>query len=250
MSDQTLVQLLLNGLPRSYEGVVQTLSNLDIILTFDQLTTRLLTEAARQEQRTSQLGDEEALAAYFQGNRISPNVHDTTQGQFNHHRFRGFPRRGSSPRPGRGRGFTRPPITCYNYGKTGHIARDCYSQTQVLRGSGRNAYANAVENLEVALAQLQEMNHNTPWYMDSGASTHVTGSKANLSQLTESSSGRGIRAAGGENHAVQGIGNASVRTESGEINLTNVLYVPSLKKSLVSVEAIANTGCMIIFSSD
>lgn len=41
-----------------------TISNLDIVFTFDQLTTKLLSESARQTQRTTQFGDEEALVAY------------------------------------------------------------------------------------------------------------------------------------------------------------------------------------------
>ena len=32
--------------------------------------------------------------------------------------------------------------------------------------------------------------------------------------------------------------------------MTNVLYVPSLKKSLISVGAIADTGCVVLFSID
>ena len=253
VSDQTICQLLLNGLPRSYEGVVQTLSNLDTVLTFDQLSTRLLTEAARQEQRTSQLGDDEALVTHFKYNRMPPGMHSTPRGQypsseFSH--FRGFPRRGSMSRGGRGRSPSRPQIICYQCGKTGHIARDCFSNSQPQRGyNNRSAYANAVENLEVAIAQLQDFNVNSPWYMDSGATTHVTGTKAQLTELTESSTGRGIRAAGGENHAVHGIGNASVNTESGAINMTNVLYVPSLKKSLMSVGALTDSGCLVYFSA-
>ena len=113
-------------------------------------------------------------AAYLQFLRTIPIASQYTNHNYNH--FRGFPRRGSSLRAGRGRGFSQPPIIYYQCRKTGHIARDCFSsQTQVNRGPpNQSAYANVVENLEVTLAELQEMNHSSPWYMDSGASTHVT----------------------------------------------------------------------------
>jgi hypothetical protein len=42
-------QLVFNGLPRSYKGFVQTLSNMDIIFTFDHLTTRLMAKATCQK---------------------------------------------------------------------------------------------------------------------------------------------------------------------------------------------------------
>jgi hypothetical protein len=63
--DRSICRLVLNGLRKSYESVVQTLSNLDIVLTFDQLIGKLLAEVACQKQQTSQLGDEKALAIHF-----------------------------------------------------------------------------------------------------------------------------------------------------------------------------------------
>ena len=97
--DKNICQSMLNGLPRSYEGVVTTLSNLDTLLTFDQLAAKLLMEVARQEQRTSQLGDEEALATYVHhANMFQPRGSITPHfcGQFPRPnlRGRGYPRNG------------------------------------------------------------------------------------------------------------------------------------------------------------
>ena len=84
--------------------------------------------------------------------------------------------------------------------------------------------------------------------MDSGASTYVTGTKANLTEITESSPIRGVRLWGGKNHAIHSI-IATITIDSRAINMTNVLYVPSLKKSLISVGAIADIGWFILFSA-
>lgn len=65
IENQTLVQLVLNGLPRSYERTSQAMSNEDVIPTFSQVTSQLLTEAHRMKLRSKQLGDEEALVANF-----------------------------------------------------------------------------------------------------------------------------------------------------------------------------------------
>ncbi len=42
-----IYQLILNGLPRSYEQVVQTLSNMDTVFPFDQLIAKLLAKIER-----------------------------------------------------------------------------------------------------------------------------------------------------------------------------------------------------------
>jgi hypothetical protein len=47
-----IYQLILNGLPKSYERIVQILSNMDTILTFDQLIAKLLAKTTRQEQQS------------------------------------------------------------------------------------------------------------------------------------------------------------------------------------------------------
>ena len=54
---------------------------------------------------------------------------------------------------------------------------------------------------------------------------------------------------GGETHSVQGTRSSNVQTPVGSIKLANVKYVPSLKKSLVSVGTIVDTGSKIIFSA-
>jgi hypothetical protein len=57
-----------------------------------------------------------------------------------------------------------------------------------------------------------------------------------------------VRTGGGESHAVKGSSTATVKTNSGEINLTNVKYVPSMRKNLVSMGLIADIGRLVVFS--
>jgi hypothetical protein len=47
--DKTVNQLILNGLPRSYESTIQTLTYLNAIMTFEQLSATLLAESHRRE---------------------------------------------------------------------------------------------------------------------------------------------------------------------------------------------------------
>ena len=65
VTDKTLCQLTLNGLPRSYESMIQTITHQSVALNFEQILASLLTETHRRESHTIQLGDKEALAATF-----------------------------------------------------------------------------------------------------------------------------------------------------------------------------------------
>lgn len=148
LSDRNVNQIVLNGLPRSYEGTIQTLTHLDATMSFDKLSASLLSEAHRREHRSQLLKDEEALAATYNKQATSQATSD-----------RGFtPNRGRGGRwpqgtRGRGRGYygyPRMPIICFNYNKPGHYARDCraprnphpYSEGTTSKGTG---FANSAE---------------------------------------------------------------------------------------------------------
>ena len=85
--------------------------------------------------------------------------------------------------------------------------------------------------------------------MDSGATGHVTGNSLNLQEVHPATSPQGIMTANGKAHSVQGTGSSSIHTPAGSIKLDNVKYVPSLKKNLVSVGNIVDTGSKVIFSA-
>jgi len=38
ISNKTMIQIVLNGLPRSYEATIQTLTHLNVVMTFEQVS--------------------------------------------------------------------------------------------------------------------------------------------------------------------------------------------------------------------
>lgn len=80
---------------------------------------------------------------------------------------------------------------------------------------------------------------STIWYIDSGASRHMTGVRAQFSDLTDRA--LDIDVVFGDDRTVSpaGVGIVSFQRESlPPLKLSDVIYVPGLKKSLVSVSSI------------
>jgi hypothetical protein len=84
--------------------------------------------------------------------------------------------------------------------------------------------------------------------MDSGTSGHVVGDIEKLEYYQESNNSQGVKTADGNSHGIQGFGNATVKTSSWEIKLTNVKNVLGLNKNLISVGSIADIGNLVVFS--
>jgi hypothetical protein len=85
------------------------------------------------------------------------------------------------------------------------------------------------------------------WYIDSGASFHMTVVHEHLKDLTQCGD---VEVVLGYDREVKvaGCGTVSFRRESlPPMTLTEVLYVPGLKKNLVSVSTIEEKGYEVLF---
>jgi hypothetical protein len=86
------------------------------------------------------------------------------------------------------------------------------------------------------------------WYIDSGASSHMTGHKHYFSNLEEKGFDFEILLGDDSAYHPKGIGTVKFERESGKpLYLSDVLYVPGLKKNLVSVSALEDKGYEVSF---
>jgi len=88
--------------------------------------------------------------------------------------------------------------------------------------------------------------------MDSSASGHIAADSQNIHQSQPSSSTiriQEVQTRGGKPHAMKGTSTSIVKTSARKIKLTNVQYVPNMKKNLISAGSIIESGNIVVFSN-
>ena len=86
------------------------------------------------------------------------------------------------------------------------------------------------------------------WYVDSGASRHMTGVREYFSELSES--GTDIEVVLGDDRVVRvvSVGTLTFQRESEPpLKVSDVLYVPGMRKNLIFVSALEDRGYEILF---
>ena len=86
------------------------------------------------------------------------------------------------------------------------------------------------------------------WLIDSGASRHFTGYKEAHYNLIEKETNLEIFLGDNSKYPVKDVGNVTLQLNHGNtIHLQDVLYVPDLKKNLVSILAMEDKGYEVAF---
>ena len=86
------------------------------------------------------------------------------------------------------------------------------------------------------------------WIIGSGASKHITGKKQTLSRLEEKNSPQKVSLGDDYQYSIKGIGESSYKLDSRTpMNIKEVLYVPGLKKKLLSISALDKKGYRVSF---
>jgi hypothetical protein len=86
------------------------------------------------------------------------------------------------------------------------------------------------------------------WYIDSGASSHITGIQEHFSDLRDTEVRIDISLGDNRIVIVAGIGTVSFRRENlPPILFTDVLFIPGMKKNLISVSTLHDRGFEVSF---
>ncbi|MCO5548009.1 hypothetical protein L7F22_001465 [Adiantum nelumboides] len=89
------------------------------------------------------------------------------------------------------------------------------------------------------------------WYFDSGASRHITSRKDLFCSLDAAPAGKKVTCANNASYPIRGVGKILITISDGsDLCLPDVLYVPGIKKNLLSVSSLAKNGLWVIFEDD
>ena len=89
------------------------------------------------------------------------------------------------------------------------------------------------------------------WYFDSGATKHITSQRSFFSSLESAPTGNTVTCANNSSYPVMGVGKIILTTADGSFfTLSDALFVPGIKKNLLSVSALAKIGLVVKFVDD
>lgn len=255
VSDLDLVTLKLNRMTDEYQTFISALSAREKAPLFDELIAILLQEEERRQNLKTQ-GNDLALMAKRRQHRGRKRQHQQQhqQPQQQHKGANSFQGKSS-------RGMTDSYVKrCFYCGKPGHQISECYKKQANERRNKQkrhqgcfaeededHSYDLRLFTVDCALSATRGDDDNT-WYVDSGASSHMTGKKEYFEFLEESACGSKIYFGDDSGYEIKGCGDIPVKLPSGDIkHLKNVLYVLGIKKNLISVSMITDQDMQVQF---
>ncbi|CAM8903040.1 unnamed protein product [Rhodiola kirilowii] len=138
---------------------------------------------------------------------------------------------------------------CFNCDKEGHRAADC--KKPMIKKKKENV-VEADEDLLVAVISQLNLADSNPkeWWLDTGATHHICSDKNSISELKLTDTGEKVYMGNSATSEVKGRGSVVLKMTSGkELKLTNVSYVPDIRKNLVSRALLDSHGFKLVFES-
>jgi histone deacetylase 1/2 len=228
LEDDELVSYILTGFDRDFDPVVTAVSTRVEPISVNELFTQLTSHEQRIDLRD---------------NHSSVNLADKRGRGNNINNTRG---RGGGSRGGYGRGFQRggrggggsgrrvpfqPDVFCQLCEKEGHAVIDCFKRF--------DSSFTGVAKKSVSSATTGSYGVDTNWYVDSGATDHVTSELDKLTIRDKYGGHDQVHSASGSGMRIDHIGSSILHTPSSRIRLNKILHVPKATKSLLSVHQLA-----------
>jgi hypothetical protein len=251
ISDRELVLTTLNTLPRHWEPFLQSINGRANLPVFDRLWTYCTQEETRLIARGVQESphDDNHVLAFH-----------TKKGRRNRRSFnKAFKDKKTSSDSGREHRKDNSKIQYFGCDKYGHIARNCPT-----RKKGRQLASTTDVDPEPhqrdedikdeAFFFISAFSGTIPtesdiWLIDSGASRNMTGYRDHLIDLVEKESRLHVVLGDNARYTMKGFGTSTFQLDSDiPLQLSEVLYVPGMKRNLVSISTLEDKGYKVTFS--
>ncbi|PKU66893.1 Retrovirus-related Pol polyprotein from transposon TNT 1-94 [Dendrobium catenatum] len=246
---EDIILHILNGLPPSYNAFKTAIRTRPSSIPLDELYSLLISEEINIQKDlakdTTASMEAVALNAFKNTSLRSaaPDQNRANRGRFSSNR-------GSSPRPPNSN--SRPPhnqstarVMCQICNKPGHIAMHCWHRTNL-------SYTPTAPTTQRSFFTNQQNASPTDWYLDSGASSHLTSDPLQLQHPLPYTGSDSISIANGTslpiNSTSQGI--LPLPNTPRKLYLQKLLHVPSLTHNLLSIQKLtADNDCSVCFDT-
>ncbi|KAL4347792.1 hypothetical protein GQ457_17G001580 [Hibiscus cannabinus] len=251
ISDARLRRFLIRGLKREYIPFVTSIQGWAKQPSVEELESLLSNQEALAKQMSKSLDTESAL--YSKGKYHKKNTSTWNKNNEN--------RSGAVNTSNDGL-QNKSSIKCYRCGKIGHIKRNCrvkLSKVNVASDNERDQLkweqCFTVEDVRVrdekstpTQVLLSHENCEEEWIIDSSCSYHVTGNDELLSDLRQHKGERVIITADNSAYPVAQEGVVKIgMDDTNVVKLNDVFHVPGLKRNLISVSQITDSGKFVLF---
>jgi hypothetical protein len=141
----------------------------------------------------------------------------------------------------------------------GHKANNCLVIREEYKRKHKRQHAHIAEDEEPPMKMIKDhvlisalsgsvSPGEDTWLIDSGASKPMTGKKNNLSCILEKKFSHKVTLGDDYQYPIKGIGESNYKLDSeNSITMKDILYVPGLKKNLLSISTLDKKGYRVAF---
>lgn len=274
IEEPKIVQKFLKSLPR--KKFIHMVASLEQLL--DLKKTPFEDIIGRMKAYEERIVEEEEDTHEDQSKLMFTNSETQPARDFEHRsRGRGsFYRGGGRSFRGRGRGGRSngnrdlSKIECFRCDKLGHFASNCPDRLLKLQETQEDNNSETQEADGLMMHEIVETNEivflnernikpkefetstgeENVWYLDNGASNHMTGNRNYFKTINESITGK-VRFGDDSRVDIKGKGSILFVSKNGEKKiLAEVYYIPDLKSNIISLGQATKSGCAVKMKED